>query len=72
MQRQLATWITHRWIKWVVFLVALVILGALGSLGSKLPGQQDNDIASWLPGDAESTEVINKSQQFSNPDDIPA
>lgn len=72
MHRQLATWITHRWIKWVVLVISILVLGVLASLGSKLTGVQDNDIASWLPGDAESTEVITKSQQFSNPDDIPA
>ena len=72
MHRQIATWITHRWVKWVVLVISLLVLGGTGALGSKLTGIQDNDISSWLPGQAESTKVINQSKQFSNPDDIPA
>lgn len=72
MNSSIAGWVTHRWAKWVVLVLSLVLLGTMGSLGAKLTSVQDNDIASWLPGDAESTKVIEKSQAFSNPDDIPA
>jgi len=71
MNRSIAGWIVHRWVKWVVLVVGVVLLMLMGSLGSKLTSVQDNDIASWLPGDAESTKVIERSQAFSNPDDIP-
>jgi RND superfamily putative drug exporter len=71
MNRNIAGWIAHRWVKWVVLVISLLILGVFGSLGGKLSSVVDNDIASWLPGDAESTKVIERSQQFSNPDDIP-
>lgn len=72
MNRSIAGWITHRWIKWIVLVLGLITVATMGSLGSKLTSVQDNDIASWLPGDAESTQVINQAKQFSNPDDIPA
>jgi RND superfamily putative drug exporter len=72
MNRSMSGWITHPWVKWVVLVASLVVLGLLGSLGSRLGSVVDNDVASWLPGDAESTKVIERSQQFSNPDDVPA
>ncbi|AWB91711.1 MMPL family transporter [Aeromicrobium chenweiae] len=72
MHRSIAGWVTHHWVKWVVAVLGLVTIMAMGSLGAKLTSVQDNDIASWLPGDAESTKVIQRSQAFSNPDDIPA
>ncbi|MCW2787729.1 MAG: hypothetical protein JWP56_32 [Aeromicrobium sp.] len=72
MKRSIAGWITHHWIKWVVLALSLVVLAVMGSFGAKLTSVQDNDIASWLPGDAESTKVIERSQQFADPDDINA
>ena len=72
MNRSITGWITHRWAKWVVLALSLVFLAGMGSFGSKLTSVVDNDIASWLPGDAESTEVIQKAAAFSDPDDIPA
>jgi RND superfamily putative drug exporter len=71
MSSTIAGWITHRWIKWIVLVASLAVLGVLGGLGGKLGTVVDNDVASWLPGDAESTKVIERSQQFSNPDDVP-
>ncbi|MFC5679362.1 MMPL family transporter [Aeromicrobium endophyticum] len=73
MNRSIAGWIAHRWAKWVVLLLSLVFIVGVGiMLGSKLTSVQDNDVASWLPGDAESTKVIQQSKAFANPDDIPA
>ena len=71
MNRQIAGWITHRWIKWVVLVLSLVLIGYMGSLAGKLTGVQENDIGSWLPGDAESTQVINESSSFTDADAIP-
>ncbi len=71
MNRSIAGWVTHRWAKWVVLVLFLVLLVTMGSLGAKLTSVQDNDVASWLPGDAESTQVIERSQQFVDPDAIP-
>ncbi len=70
--RQVAGWITHRWVKWVVLVLMLLIVGALGSFGGKLASVQDNDIASWLPSDAESTKVIQQAGEFYDEDIAPA
>ncbi len=72
MHRSIAGWVTHRWAKWVVLILSLLLIGGLASFSSKLGSVQDNNISSWLPGDAESTKVINASQKFANPDAIPA
>ncbi|KRC66673.1 hypothetical protein ASE12_19000 [Aeromicrobium sp. Root236] len=72
MNRQIAGWIAHRWAKWVTLGVALVFIIGMAMLGFKLTSVQQNDIAAWLPGDAESTKVINKSTAFSDPDSAPA
>ncbi|WP_286929429.1 MULTISPECIES: MMPL family transporter [Aeromicrobium] len=72
MNRQIAGWITHRWVKWVVLVVMLVILGGLGSFGAKLTSVQDNDIASWLPDEAESTQVIQQAGSFYDENMAPA
>ena len=72
MNRQIAGWVTHRWVKWVVLAVMLVLLGGLGSFGSKLASVQENDVSSFLPADAESTRVIEEAAAFSDPDSLPA
>ncbi|MGA8988711.1 MMPL family transporter [Aeromicrobium sp.] len=72
MNRSVAGWVTHHWAKWVVLVLSLIVIMGAGSLGAKLTSVQDNNIASWLPGDAESTKVIQQAAQFSDPDAIPA
>ncbi len=72
MNRNIAGWVTHHWAKWVILVLSLGLIMVMGSLGAKLTSVQENDISSWLPGDAESTKVINKSSEFSDPDAIPA
>jgi RND superfamily putative drug exporter len=58
--------------KWIV--LALWIIAVAVSVGpaGNLTGAQDNDAVSWLPGNAESTEVLKATAQFSSPDEIPA
>lgn len=72
MNRQVSGWIAHRRAKWLVLVVMLVAIGGLGSFGSKLSGVQENDAASFLPADAESTKVIERASQFADPDVFPA
>lgn len=72
MNRQVAGWITHRWVTWVVLALMLVVLAVLGSFGSKLTEVQNNEIAAWLPDDAESTQVITKAGSFYDEDTAPA
>lgn len=76
--RQLATWkqntvrfVCGRRTKWVVVALWLVILVVAAPLGMKLNDAQDNDAQSWLPGTAESTQVLDLSQKF-RPEQIPA
>ena len=61
---------------WVMIIVGLVVavvaLAAFASMAGKLSGVQDNDIASWLPGDAESTEVIERTSELASDDESPA
>jgi len=50
--------------KWVVVAVWIVLLVALGPLARKLSGAEKNDAASWLPGSAESTKVLDLQKKF--------
>ncbi|KUN76999.1 MMPL family transporter [Streptomyces griseoruber] len=57
--------------KWVVLILWLIVLFLMAPFASKLTGAQDNDAASWLPGSAESTQVLEISKGF-RPEQIPA
>lgn len=71
MNRQVSGWIAHRRIKWLVLVISLLIVGSVGSFGSKLSAEYDNDVASFLPGDAESTKVIAELESFNQDTAIP-
>ncbi|MGH3359266.1 MAG: MMPL family transporter [Nocardioidaceae bacterium] len=43
----------------------------LGPLAGKLTDVQENDSIAWLPGDAESTKVIERQGEFVDPNTIP-
>ncbi len=58
--------------KWLVLIAWLVILAAAVPLSGKLTGAQQNDVKSWLPGEAESTAVIDRQEQFRDRDVLPA
>ncbi|TCN43147.1 RND superfamily putative drug exporter [Kribbella sp. VKM Ac-2500] len=58
--------------KWIVLALWIVAIAVSFGPASKLTGAQENDAVSWLPGNAESTEVLKASAQFSSPDEIPA
>ncbi|MGP3948643.1 MMPL family transporter [Streptomyces sp. 7N604] len=57
--------------KWLVLLLWLVAIFALAPLAQKLSSAQDNDATSWLPGSAESTQVLGLSEDF-RPETMPA
>ena len=65
----------RRW-RWLlpaaVLLVWLMLGGPLGQYAGQLSDVQTNDNASFLPADAESTQVAEISAQFANEDVIPA
>jgi putative drug exporter of the RND superfamily len=58
--------------KWIVLALWIVAVAVSFSPAGKLTGAQENDAVSWLPGKAESTEVLKASEQFSSPDEVPA
>ncbi|MEW2398369.1 MMPL family transporter [Streptomyces sp. NPDC046862] len=57
--------------KWLVLALWLVVLFLTVPFAQKLSSAQDNDAASWLPGSAESTQVLRISEGF-RPEQIPA
>jgi RND superfamily putative drug exporter len=58
--------------KWIVLALWIVAVAVSFGPAGKLTGAQDNDAVSWLPGNAESTEVLKASERFGSPDEIPA
>lgn len=70
-RRGIARLVCGRRSKWVVVVLWLVVMVLAFPLASKLTGAQDNDAASWLPGRAESTQVLQEAEEF-RPEVIPA
>jgi putative drug exporter of the RND superfamily len=52
-----ASFVSGRRTKWVVILLWLVAFGVMGSVGSKLADVTSDETASFLPAEAESTQV---------------
>ncbi|MFJ8084655.1 MMPL family transporter [Streptomyces sp. NPDC096205] len=69
--RGVAHLVCGRRAKWVVLVLWLVGLFLTAPFAQKLTDAQDNDAASWLPGSAESTQVLEMSEDF-RPEQIPA
>ena len=55
------------WTKWVVVGFWLAVLVLALPLSSKLTGAQKNDTKYWLPGNAESTRVLDVQSRFQSP-----
>src|SRR5262245_13935375 len=70
-KRGVAHLVCGRRAKWLVLVLWLVVLFVMAPFASKLTDAQDNDAASWLPGSAESTQVLEISKDF-RPEQIPA
>jgi putative drug exporter of the RND superfamily len=58
--------------KWVVLVVWVGVLVALAPLGGKLSQVEDNQASSWLPASAESTKVLQVTEQFRSSNLVPA
>ena len=56
--------------KWIVVAIWIGLMVAASGPASKLTDAQDNNADSWLPGNAESTEVLKQSAAFSDPNEI--
>ena len=72
MTRSAASLVTGRRTKFLVLVFWLIVVGLAGPLAGKLTGAQKNDTASWLPGSAESTKVLEIQQSFQSPNALPA
>src|SRR5215218_4839304 len=73
MHRAFAGRVSSPRLKWVILVLWLVLTALAAPLAGGLTDQQDNDIASWLPGDAESTVALQRQIELgSDPDVVPA
>src|SRR5215207_5270816 len=73
MGRSFASKVSSPRLKWVVLVFWLVVTAAAAPLAAGLLDQQDNEISSWLPGDAESTLALEQQIALgSDPDVVPA
>ena len=70
--RRLAVFPSGRRGKWVVLVFWLLVAGFAGPIGGKLSTVVKNDQASYLPGDAESTAVLNQVATFPSGKTLPA
>ena len=69
---RLARFASGRRSKWLILAFWVVALVLAFSPAGKLTGAQENDAVSWLPGDAESTEVLHALARFQSSDEVPA
>ncbi|WP_323101164.1 MMPL family transporter [Intrasporangium sp. YIM S08009] len=58
--------------KWLVVAFWLVVVGLLAGPAGKLQGVLNNEAASWLPEDAQSTRVVKELSAFQSPNEFPA
>jgi RND superfamily putative drug exporter len=72
MTRGLAGVITGRRTKYLIIVFWLAVLAVAAPLAGKLTGAEKNDAKSWLPGAAESTQVLDAQANFTSPNTIPA
>ncbi|WP_406491597.1 MMPL family transporter [Streptomyces sp. NBC_01604] len=70
-QRGIGHLVCGRRAKWLVLVLWLIVLFLTAPFAQKLTDAQDNDAASWLPASAESTQVLQISEDF-RPEQIPA
>ncbi len=65
---RIATFPSTRWGKFVVFAVWVVVVAAVSSSAAKFEDAQKNEATSFLPGDAESTKVLDVLDEFGQSD----
>src|SRR5689334_15895504 len=70
--RRLAELPGHRRGKWVVLLLWLAVAVVASPAANKLTSVVKNDQSSYLPGDAESTKVLDQVSRFSSGRTFPA
>jgi putative drug exporter of the RND superfamily len=72
MTRNVAGLLTGRRTKYLIIVFWFAVVALAGPLAGKLTSVEDNEAKSWLPGSAESTQVLDKQAAFSSPDMLPA
>ena len=72
MMRRLAALPSGRRAKWVVAALWIALLIPAFLLAGKLGDVEQNDNSAWLPGNAESTEVVDRAARFRPTDTVPA
>jgi RND superfamily putative drug exporter len=72
MTRNVAGLLTGRRTKYLIIVFWLAVVALAAPLAGKLTSVEDNEAKSWLPGSAESTQVLDKQAAFSSPDTLPA
>ncbi|MCZ2828986.1 MMPL family transporter [Modestobacter sp. VKM Ac-2986] len=73
MGRSFASRVSHPRLKWVVLVLWLVVAAVSAPLAGALTDEQENDVAAWLPSEAESTRALQLQTELgSDPDLIPA
>jgi len=70
--RRIAALPCGRWSKWGVLVFWIAVFVVAGPLSGKLNSAQKNDASSWLPKNAESTQVVDLAKRFTPPDVFPA
>src|SRR4029453_11641252 len=69
--RRIAALPGGRWTKWVVLGFWIAVFAVAGPLAGKLNSAQQNDASSWLPHNAESTQVVDLAKKFTPSDVFP-
>ena len=72
MGKSVAGAVSGRRIKYVFVIFWLAVAAFAGPLAGRLTDVERNDAKSWLPGGAESVQVIDVQSSFASPDTIPA
>ncbi|MCX4780781.1 MMPL family transporter [Streptomyces sp. NBC_01264] len=72
MMRKIAALPSGRLGKWVVIALWAALLVPALMLAGKLGDVEENDNSAWLPGNAESTAVVERAEKFMSADTLPA
>ncbi|MGW7366057.1 MMPL family transporter [Streptomyces sp. NPDC054841] len=72
MVRKLASLPSGRVAKWVILALWIALLIPALMLAGKLGDVEENDNSAWLPGNAESTKVVERAEKFQPADTLPA
>ena len=70
--RRLAVLPAGRRTKWAVLVFWLIVVALAGPASGRLQSVEQNDPSSYLPGKAESTQVLDLRQRFPGGDNLPA